>query len=67
MARKLFPAGVIITVGRGFEDLSGADQHFDQSAEALETVTSLCSPETYILVKGSRGTALEKAIPQEAV
>ena len=67
LARKLFPAGVIITVGSGFEDLFGADQHFDQSADALETVTSLCSPETYILVKGSRGTALEKAIPQEAV
>ena len=67
LARTLFPAGNIITVGYGFEGLTGADIHFPKSSDALETVSSLCTFGTYILAKGSRGTALEKALPEEVL
>ena len=67
LARDLFPAGTIITVGEGFEGFSGADRHFDKSADAAALIASLCTPGTHIMVKGSRGTALEKALPQEAL
>ena len=67
LARSLFPSGIIITVGRGFESLSGADHHFSSSSEAADLIAGLCVPGTSILVKGSRGTALEKSLPPEAV
>ena len=67
LARSLFPSGIIITIGAGFDSLSGADHHFAQSSEAADLVAELCVPGTSILVKGSRGTEMEKAIPSEAV
>ena len=65
-ARKLFPDGRIITVGSGFAGLDGADIHYNKSEDASSEIADLCVPGTTILVKGSRGTALEKALPQEA-
>ena len=65
LARELFPQGIVITVGSGFEGLGGADHHFAKSSEAADTVEKLCVEGTSILVKGSRGTALELALPQE--
>ena len=65
LARELMPEAAIITVGSGFESLDGADIHFSRSSEAAETVREKCVPDSVMLVKGSRGTALEKALPQE--
>ena len=66
LARKLFPDGRIITVGDGFDGLDGADVHYAKSADAASEISDLCVEGTTILVKGSRGTALEKALPPEA-
>ena len=66
LARELFPTGTIFTVGNGFAGLSGSDRHYSSSADAAGDIEKLCEQNVYIIVKGSRGTALEKALPQEA-
>ena len=65
LARRRFPDAVIITVGDMFQDIPGADHHFAVSSDAAPMMEKLCVSGVSVLVKGSRGTALEKALPQE--
>lgn len=65
LARELFPEGRIFTVGDGFAGLNGADMHFACSQDAAGALASSCRNGVSVLVKGSRGTALEKALPPE--
>lgn len=66
LARQLFPDGMIYTVGDGFADLSESDRHYAISSDAADDISKLCGQNISIIVKGSRGTALEKALPPEA-
>ena len=65
-ARNLFPRALIITVGQGFAGLQKSDRHFDLSSDAQDLVSSFFSGDepVTILVKGSRGEALEMALPE---
>ena len=65
-ARKSFPQAVIITVGKGFAGLPESDRHFDLSSEAQEFVSGFFAgnEQVTMLVKGSRGEALELALPE---
>jgi UDP-N-acetylmuramoyl-tripeptide--D-alanyl-D-alanine ligase len=66
LARRLFPDGVILTVGDGFSGLQESDRHYETSTDAADDISRLTLQQVTIIVKGSRGTALEKALPQEA-
>ena len=66
LARELFPDGIIYTVGSGFEGLSGSDRHYKVSTDAAEDIKQLTMQNVVIVAKGSRGTALEKALPAES-
>ncbi len=63
LAEKFFPAARIVTVGREFE-LSPGKYHFEKSrAGILDGITELGD---VVFAKGSRGTAVEKALPEAA-
>ena len=66
LARRLFPDGVILTVGDGFSGLQESDRHYATSTDAADDISRLTLQQVTLIVKGSRGTALEKALPQEA-
>ena len=66
LARRLFPDAVICTVGDGFAGIEGSDHHYAVSTDAAEDIFRLTSQQVVIVAKGSRGTALEKALPPEA-
>lgn len=63
-ARKKLPEAKIITIGDEFAGLS--DCHFSQSADAAEYLLSLLTCGDTVFAKGSRGNAVEMALPPEA-
>ena len=63
LARKLFPRARIVTVGSEFDDSPG-DRHFATSG--VENLAGIVNSNDTVFAKGSRGIALEKALPEAA-
>lgn len=63
LARKLFPHALIITVGSEFDNSPG-DRHFP--ASAMDILAGVVNFGDTVFAKGSRGIALEKALPEAA-
>lgn len=58
------PQAIILTVGKEFDNLPGT--HFDSPEEAGKYLQSILQEGDTVFAKGSRGNAVEKALPQEA-
>ncbi len=63
LARRLFPHARIITVGEEFSASPG-DRHFAESG--ADVLTDCVQAGDWVFAKGSRGIALEKALPEGA-
>ncbi len=64
LIRKKLPDATVITIGREFAGL--AANHFDTPEEAGIFLRTLVQPDDTVFAKGSRGNAVEKALPPEA-
>ncbi len=64
-ARLLLPGAKLVTVGEAFSGME-ADAHFTRAEETGEYLSRQLQPGMLIFAKGSRGVALEKALPAAA-
>ena len=63
-AREQLPEAIIITIGKEFSGLS--ELHFDSAEDAGKYLQTILQSGDTVFAKGSRGTAVEKALPTEA-
>ena len=61
---KKLPAAKVLTIGDEFKNLNPI--HFDQAEEAGKYLRDILLPGDTVFAKGSRGNAVEKALPPEA-
>ena len=64
LIKKRLPGALVITIGDEFAGLSG--NHFAASEAAGSFLKSILRPGDTVFAKGSRGNAVEKALPPEA-
>ncbi|MDR0932280.1 MAG: UDP-N-acetylmuramoyl-tripeptide--D-alanyl-D-alanine ligase [Victivallales bacterium] len=64
LAKRMFPAARIATVGKEFQN-AGAEHHFNTAVEAQIFVKKARRGDL-VFAKGSRGIAVEMALPEEA-
>ena len=64
VAETMFPGARIVTIGAGFER-AGGKEHYANAASARH-VAAGAIPGTLVFAKGSRGIAVEGALPEEA-
>lgn len=64
LAETMFPGARIVTIGAGFER-AGGKEHYADAASARH-VAAGAIPGTLVFAKGSRGIAVEGALPEEA-
>ncbi len=64
LAETMFPGARIVTIGAGF-DRAGGLEHYSDAASARH-VAAGAIPGTLVFAKGSRGIAVEGALPEEA-
>ena len=64
-ALQTFPGVRLLTVGRAFGECPGA-LRFDRSEEVGETLAKLVRDGDLVFAKGSRGIAVELALPEAA-
>lgn len=62
--RTTLPDAIVITIGQEFSGLSGC--HFDSPEKAGEYLKEILQSNDTVFAKGSRGNAVEKALPPEA-
>lgn len=62
--KNILPQALIITIGKEFENLSGC--HFDSAGKAGVYLQQILLPGDTVFAKGSRGNAVENALPPEA-
>ncbi|MPN25911.1 UDP-N-acetylmuramoyl-tripeptide--D-alanyl-D-alanine ligase [bioreactor metagenome] len=64
LAEKMFPGARIVTIGSGFRDARGKEHYAD--AAGARHVAAGAAPGTLVFAKGSRGIAVEEALPEGA-
>ncbi|MBR7131509.1 MAG: UDP-N-acetylmuramoyl-tripeptide--D-alanyl-D-alanine ligase [Lentisphaeria bacterium] len=64
LIKEKLPGAITLTIGKEFENLSG--NHWQTPEEAGKYLLSILKSGDTVFAKGSRGNAVEKALPEEA-
>ncbi len=65
LARRTFPGARILTVGGAFAPMTGVE-HFTNAADAAPRLAEMAGTGDLVFAKGSRGIAMELALPEAA-
>ena len=56
----------MITIGKEFENIPGNGAYFEKSSDAAAYLSRVVRPGDMVVAKGSRGNAVELALPEAA-